>query len=212
MPFTVFGPGVQASMSARQLFPAQGVEDVGEVAPFPRIHGSEEADQGTEGWPLPPRQRTRGQQARAAYGEAEHPSTEPERVETAAEIMSSPVVTLNRDASVADAWELFHRRGFRHLPILDPTGNLVAILSDRDLLRQASALQENPEGGLGDLIVERVLTATPDTSIRDVARVMYEHHIGALPIVTINGDLRGIITREDILRTLIRSASLELWA
>lgn len=212
MPFTVFGPGVQASMSARQLFPAQGVEDVEKVSPFPRIHGSEEADEGTEGWPLPPRQRSRGQQARAAYSEAEHPTSEPERVQTAAEIMSSPVVTLNRDASVADAWELFRRRGFRHLPLLDGAGNLVGMLSDRDLLRQAAAIHGDPQGAIDDLIAERVLTATPDTNIRDVARVMYEQHIGALPIVTINGDLRGIITREDILRTLIHSAPLELWA
>ncbi|MFW6191155.1 MAG: HPP family protein, partial [Thiohalospira sp.] len=162
MPFTVFGPGVQDQMSSRQLFPTRGVEDVEEVAPFPRIHGSEEADEGTEGWPLPSRQRSRGQQARAAYGEAEHPSTEPERVETAAEIMSAPVATLNRDASVADAWEFFHRHSFRHLPILDDAGNLVGILSDRDLLRQAAAIHGDPEGGIDQFIVERVLTATPD--------------------------------------------------
>ena len=131
---------------------------------------------------------------------------------TAVEIMSSPVVTLNRDASVADAWDLFRQRGFRHLPILAADNSLVGILSDRDLLRQAAAIHGNPRGGIDSLIAERVLTATPDTSIRDVARVMYEQHIGALPIVTANGELRGIITREDILRTLIHTPPLELWA
>jgi acetoin utilization protein AcuB len=56
-----------------------------------------------------------------------------------------------------------------------------------------------------------VLTAHPDTSIRDIARVFFEERIGAVPIVDRGETLVGIVTRSDILRTILNSAPLELW-
>jgi CBS domain-containing protein len=48
-----------------------------------------------------------------------------------------------------------------------------------------------------------VISATEDTPIYEIARLMQEHNINRIPIVNGNNKLRGIITRADIIRTLV---------
>jgi CBS domain-containing protein len=48
-----------------------------------------------------------------------------------------------------------------------------------------------------------VVSATEDTPIYEIARLMQENNINRIPIVNGNNKLRGIITRADIIRTLV---------
>jgi CBS domain-containing protein len=54
---------------------------------------------------------------------------------TAAELMTSPAVTIGPDASVPEAARLLHRHGIKRLPVLDPSGPLLGIVSRGDLLK-----------------------------------------------------------------------------
>ena len=136
----------------------------------------------------------------------------------ASQILESPVVSLTPDASVAEAWEIFRDRRFRHVPVVNVTGRIVGILSDRDLLRETgrAALSRQADSAFSETRVEQVmttevLTAHPDTPIREIARVFFEERIGAAPIVDDRDELVGIITRSDILRTIMHHAPIELW-
>jgi CBS-domain-containing membrane protein len=55
--------------------------------------------------------------------------------DTAAELMTSPAVTVGPDASVAEAARLLHRHGVKRLPVVDPAGPLLGIVSRADLLK-----------------------------------------------------------------------------
>jgi len=136
------------------------------------------------------------------------------------QIMSTPVTTLTPETSILDAWTLFRQTRYRHIPVVDEAGRLAGIVSDRDLLRYAAVNGrippydgDSPEARtpIATLMKPRVLTATPDTEIRQIARVLIEQHIGAMPIMDYGGTLRGIVTRSDILRALVTHAPLELW-
>lgn len=139
----------------------------------------------------------------------------------AKQIMSSPVVTLTAQTLLDDAWELIRNRRFRHLPVVDGQNRLIGIISDRDILQKASYIcrppdtpseTAGPEPVTIDTIMKRqVLTATPRTEIRRIARLLFEERIGSMPIVDNRDRLEGIITRSDILRILIREAPIELW-
>jgi CBS domain-containing protein len=54
---------------------------------------------------------------------------------TAAEVMTSPAVTIGPDASVPEAARLLHRHGIKRLPVVDPAGPLLGIVSRGDLLK-----------------------------------------------------------------------------
>lgn len=138
----------------------------------------------------------------------------------ASQIMASPVVTLPPEATMAEAWELIRAKRFRHVPVVSHKNELVGIISDRDLLLEAgntySTISPHDNAGkeqttIQGLIRRKVLTASPDTGIREIARILFEERIGSMPIVDDKGMLVGIITRSDILRTIINNAPLDLW-
>jgi CBS domain-containing protein len=54
---------------------------------------------------------------------------------TAAELMTAPAVTVGPDATVTEAARLLHRHGIKRLPVVDPAGPLLGIVSRADLLK-----------------------------------------------------------------------------
>lgn len=107
--------------------------------------------------------------------------------------MRRPVITVPPDMPATEAVALMRRAKLRHLPVVDGTGRLVGIVSDRDLRRPASTV--------GEVMTPNVLTIGASTDVRHAARLMRERKIGSLPIVE-DGKLVGILTETDVLRAL----------
>lgn len=129
------------------------------------------------------------------------------------QIMTSPVVTESVHQTLNNIWLLFSKHGFHHLPLLNDQKMLQGIVSDRDLLR-FSANQNREIGSfrIEQLMTPKVISASEQTEIRTIAEVMFNQSIGAIPIVNDHVEVVGIVTRSDILRTLVHHAPLELWA
>ncbi|MDH4274175.1 MAG: CBS domain-containing protein [Gammaproteobacteria bacterium] len=210
MAYTLYGPNLRDTVVLDRLFQGRVVE---QTSPADNIHPLAGHGEGQS--------NTKQRLADHLYRQTAHvPTKTPEPAIHAAQIMSAPVVTLPEDASILSAWALFRERRFRHLPVVGKHGMLVGILSDRDMLRYAATHgrvppydADSPEALLSiqGLYKPRVLTATPDTEIRQIARILLEQRIGAMPIVDDTGRLLGMITRSDILRTLVHHMPLELW-
>jgi acetoin utilization protein AcuB len=121
--------------------------------------------------------------------------------------MTREVVTVGPEASAAEAWSVCQELGIRHLPIVEG-GRLVGLVSDRDL-RDVSP----PRGSGGerdtltwvrlrDIMSTNLVTIGPLDTIEHAAHEIYERKIGCLPVVA-EGELVGIITSSDMMRTLI---------
>lgn len=124
------------------------------------------------------------------------------------EIMSRDPVTIEPSADLSQAWELMRQRRIRHLPVTEGK-TLVGILSDRDL-RDASPSILEPQGRdflqstpVKTIMRTPVITIHPLETIEEAARLLYEHRIGCLPVES-QGELVGIVTETDILRSLVR--------
>jgi CBS domain-containing protein len=82
---------------------------------------------------------------------------------TAAELMSTPPVTIGPHADVADAARLMYDRGVKRLPVVDDAGQLAGIVSRIDVL----SVFTRPDGQLRDDVMERVIAGRfaldPDT-------------------------------------------------
>ena len=121
--------------------------------------------------------------------------------------MTREVVTVGPEAGVGEAWGLCRERNIRHLPVVEG-GRLVGIVSDRDL-RDVSPPRgsQDEENTLGyvrvrDMMSREVVTAHPLDTIEHAARVIYENRFNCLPVVA-DGELAGIITSSDLVRTLV---------
>ncbi len=127
---------------------------------------------------------------------------------TVREIMMGSPVTLRPDATLELAHNLISLGRIRHLPVLDG-GRLVGLLSERDLIGGVSnrILRLTPRGRatlLKDELVrnvmkKRVVTVTPETPIKEAARLMAEKKIGCLPVLR-DGSLVGLVTATNVLR------------
>ena len=159
------------------------------------------------------RRRTRPPPLREAYA----PPSPRRPALKASQVMTTPAVTIAEDRPIHEAGLLMQERGFRHLPVVTPEGRLVGLLSQRDLLRGLPRKSEGPPAPpwdihrVGDLMSRTVLTATPDTPLREIARVLVAERISSLPILDKQGSLVGILTATDLLRCLVTEAPLDLW-
>ena len=137
----------------------------------------------------------------------------------AKQIMSSPVFTLLPTSELSDAWAIIQHQRFRHIPVVSSQGHLAGILSDRDVFHATiEIVTSSDQSGahatgrsIQQIMVRNVLSAEPETEIRTIARIFFEERIGAMPIVTAQGSLVGILTRSDILRAVVSEAPFELW-
>src|SRR5215475_13830174 len=126
------------------------------------------------------------------------------------EVMTPAPFTVAPSLSVLEARSEMTRRSIRHLLVTDHSV-LVGIVTDRDirlaLPSPATSLSIWEVNYLvarltvGEIMTKTVITVDPDRDIRDAARLMIEHKIGALP-VALGGRLLGIVTETDLLRAL----------
>ncbi|ARN74739.1 HPP family protein [Oceanicoccus sagamiensis] len=133
------------------------------------------------------------------------------------QIMTSPVVTASINETIETVWSLFAKHHFHHLPLVDDKQQLLGIVSDRDLLRFAANQQKNVGSHrIEQVMTRKVISAAATAEVRLIAEVMCRHAIGAVPITgeadSDDSRVLGIVSRSDILRTLVNRAPLELWA
>jgi IMP dehydrogenase len=103
-------------------------------------------------------------------------------------------VTLGPDAPVAEALELMARYHISGVPITEPDGRLVGILTNRDLRFEEDTAQ--PVAGL--MTSRGLVTAPVGTTLEEAAAILARNKIEKLPVVDADGRLRGLITVKDI--------------
>jgi len=110
--------------------------------------------------------------------------------------MSSKVVTVEPQRSIADARALLARHHVRQLPVLR-ADRLVGIVTDRDLRAAPASAQT-----VGDVMTAKPFMTAPDTPVDEAARLLRTHKINALPVVD-KTKLVGIVTATDVLAAFI---------
>jgi acetoin utilization protein AcuB len=134
------------------------------------------------------------------------------------DLMSRPPVTIEPGTPVLEARDLMARHRIRHLLVVEGP-RLVGIVTDRDIRLNLPSPATSLSVWeltylLARLTVGQVMTKTlivvePERDAREAARIMLEHKIGALPVIS--GDrLVGIVTESDFLRAFAAGSVTEV--
>jgi CBS domain-containing protein len=125
------------------------------------------------------------------------------------DLMSWDVVTVLPATDTEAAWDLMSDRQLRHLIVVDRDGDLVGVVSHRDLLRHGLIEQVDLPRYLErellagttvrDVMVQEVLTADPEQDLAEAARNLFDNKIGCLPVVE-GSRIVGILTESDFVR------------
>jgi acetoin utilization protein AcuB len=125
------------------------------------------------------------------------------------ERMSKHPITITKDTPINQALKVMRDEKVRRLPVLNKKGELVGIVSERDLLyaspSPATSLSIHELHYLvskitvDKIMTEDVITVTEYTPLEEAARIMADNKIGGLPVVR-DGKLVGMITETDLFK------------
>jgi len=119
---------------------------------------------------------------------------------TVEQFMITDLFTVRPEDAIDLAASLMHWKHVRHVPVEDDKGDLVGIISHRDLIELLAGgrAEMKNEIAVRDLMHTDLTTIGPQTPSLEALRLMREGNIGCLPVV--NGrKLIGIITAYDFL-------------
>ena len=216
MALVVYDPTYRVQTPIKSVLPDRMVEQLTELhasSPIPSSENRLDTPEGT----YPELSRQQQQKAQKAYQQTEQlkrrQTDKPDLLVD--KIMTTPVVTITSGALLADAWQLMDSHRLQHLAVINPRGQLMGILTERDLLRRHSLLPHagphNPRQNIDGGYSTQLIVATADTLVRQVALIMHERQISCVPIVDGDGFPQGIITRSDLLPLIINDRKFEQW-
>jgi CBS domain-containing protein len=141
----------------------------------------------------------------------------------ASDVMVSNVITARPDATVLQVAELLLSNRISAVPVVDESGKLLGIVSEGDLMLREEAGTERRRSWwldyitakqtlaeeyvkshsrkVADVMTRSVITASPNTSLGQIANTLERNRIKRVPIVA-DGKVVGIVSRANILQAL----------
>jgi acetoin utilization protein AcuB len=128
--------------------------------------------------------------------------------------MTHKVIHIDPDTGIFKAQELMAENKVRHLPVTEPDGRLIGIVTDRDIrsalpykfFKKSPSEEEKKNVSqlkIKDIMTTDVITISPTYTIQDALLMIQDSKVGALPVVDEDGILKGIISVRDLLRAFI---------
>jgi CBS domain-containing protein len=114
---------------------------------------------------------------------------------TAASVMTPEPVVIGPGDLLQDAVERMARFDIRHLPVVTEEGEVIGMLSDRDL---RIAMKSIAVARVSSAMTPMPMAVPPTAPLHEVALALADERIGALPVVD-EGRLVGIVSHVDLL-------------
>src|SRR5271157_3749492 len=137
----------------------------------------------------------------------------------AVEVMTTKVITVGENASVADVAKLLAERGISAVPVVDKQNRVIGLVSEGDLLHRAETGTERRRswwlemmastnqlagdyiklhsGIVKDVMTRDVISVTETTSVADIAVLLETNRIKRVPVLQ-DGKLVGIVSRANL--------------
>jgi CBS domain-containing protein len=142
----------------------------------------------------------------------------------AKDIMKTNVITVTPVTTVEELGRLFIQKGISGAPVLDADNKLYGIVTENDLIKQNKRIHiptmlrlfdsiiplegfksvENEiklisASTVSEICTKKVITVNPETSLQDIATIMYEKGVHLIPVL-ISEKLVGIIGKIDVIK------------
>jgi CBS domain-containing protein len=148
-------------------------------------------------------------------------------LKTVSDVMTHDPIVVRTGTPLKEAVQILAERRISGLPVVDQDDKLLGVISESDLMWQETGMTppayimfldsviylQNPvtyERDLhkvlgqtvGEVMSKNPITISPEKSLKEAANIMHQKSVHRLPVVNGNGQVVGIITRGDIIRTM----------
>lgn len=121
------------------------------------------------------------------------------KVSTILATKGNKLITIAPEQSIQEAVTLLTRHNIGAIVVLNASGALAGIVSERDIVRQLGQSDELLTQPVHTVMTSKVATCLPQDDLMSVAHVMTERRFRHLPVVE-DGALLGIISIGDVLK------------
>jgi CBS domain-containing protein len=153
----------------------------------------------------------------------------------ARDIMTERVLSVTPDTPVAHVARLLREKHISGVPVLNQQGRVVGIVTELDLIKRHARIhmpiylpfldspifledprryQDDVRRVLGttaeEIMTRKVRTASPETSVEDLATMMVEERANPIPIIDAEGSLVGIVSHTDIVHLVEMAEESEI--
>ena len=120
-------------------------------------------------------------------------------------LMSTTLITIDKDQSLADALKLLRKNKISRLPVFN-NKELVGIISERDIAKKlgSSKYESMPASRLhvSSVMVKDIISVPQSMRLAEVAKIMIENGIGSVPVME-EGKMVGIVSKADFVTLAI---------
>lgn len=123
------------------------------------------------------------------------------------DLMTTEVIAVSRDTGLREAARLMFRNRVSGLPVTEPDGTLIGIITEADFLRLEVERQEGARdqvATVGEVMSIGVVTIRPEMEIYEAAKIMAVQEVKRLPVVGDDNRLLAVISRADIVSIFTR--------
>ena len=121
------------------------------------------------------------------------------------EVMTRPVVCTSPDTSAHNILEKLNNSQISALPVIDEN-IIIGIVTETDVLRLFLQRKNLHTTLASEFMTQNVITAEPDSLVLSAIKGLLDNQIHHLPI-THEGKLLGIVSRHDLIKNIVDSAS-----
>jgi CBS domain-containing protein len=150
-------------------------------------------------------------------------------------IMTSNVITVTPETSIGELSKILLGNKVSGVPVIDKEGKLMGIISEADIIREDikvpfpfyfdplmisgyiadfekynEDIKDYLDIKVEQIMKRRVKTANPLTPVSEVADIMISNGVNRIPVVDEDKKVIGIITRADIIKSMIETKSPEI--
>lgn len=131
------------------------------------------------------------------------------------DIMTQDVIYMDNSHTVKEAHALLNDRKIAQIPITTIDKKIIGLVDSRFILNLLVQNLDNPQGvfnrKLQDVSFPEIITTHPDTDLKEVIKIMLDFRLGALAVVNEEGELKGIVSKSYIFKSMTCSPQLEMW-
>lgn len=122
----------------------------------------------------------------------------------AKDIMTTELILAHEDMTIDDAIKTLVNNRITGMPVVDTAKRLVGVVSEYDLIKSVNTSHEEYQINLNQKIAysPKATIVTEETSLQEILKLFIEKNIRRVPVMNIQNELVGIITRRDIMRIL----------
>lgn len=115
-------------------------------------------------------------------------------------IMSTDMVTVHPYQSVGEVAKIMLHNQLQQLPVVDGTGRLLGLITSYDMWRDCRRNRNSENRAVNEVMNTHIVKLAPKDKVGTAAELFMDRRFKTLPVVNLDGKLKGVVTAFDVIR------------